>query len=344
MVVKGLVNLITPAYNSASFIFRLLDSVLSQTYPMIKMYVVDDGSTDNTQEVIEGYMPLFAKKGYELEYIYQENAGQSSAINNALKLVDGEFLLWPDSDDWYKQPDAIEKLVAALKNTGDEVGVARCRYEFVAENTFQTIQIISFPNYGIPENILEDVVYGKNGFGWTPGGYIVKIKFLDRFIPNRNIHTEKEGGQNMQLMLPYIINSKCVSIEDVSFCYLVRADSHSRAKGFEIEKGRVEAACRNWVDVFDSISDEENRLKLEGYKMHGLSELYYWLLRIDVEHEATRSFHRHIKECKELSIPLTKRYRRMGWWTTLFSVKSYSMISKCHSSLSDLMFNQHNNK
>ena len=343
-MVKGLVDLITPAYNSANFIFRLLDSVLIQTYPMIKMYVVDDGSTDNTREVIEGYVPLFAKKGYGLEYLYQENAGQTSAINNALKLVDGEFLLWPDSDDWYKEPDAIEKLVGVLQDSDDEVGVARCRYEFVSEHTFQTIQVTSYPNYGIPESILEDVVYGKNGFGWTPGGYIVKIKFLDRFIPNRTIHTEKEGGQNMQLMLPYIINSKCVSIEDVSFCYLVREGSHSRAKGFEKERGRIEAACRSWVDVFDSISDKADRLKLEEYKMHGLSELYFWLLRIDIKYAATRSFHRHINECKELGIPLTKRYRRMGWWTTLFSVKSYSMISNCHSGLSDLIFNQHNSK
>ena len=135
-MIKGLVNLITPAYNSANFIFRLLDSVLSQTYPKIKMYIIDDGSTDNTREVIEEYIPLFEKRGYELIYKYQDNVGASAAINNGLKLVDGEYLLWPDSDDWYKEIDSIEKLVNVLQKFGDEVGIARCRYEFVSDYTF----------------------------------------------------------------------------------------------------------------------------------------------------------------------------------------------------------------
>lgn len=330
---EGLVNLITPAYNNAGFIHRLLDSVLMQTYPMIKMYIVDDGSTDNTREVIEQYMPLFEKKGYELIYRYQENAGQSFAINNALKWVDGEYLLWPDADDWYKEPDAIEKLVGALKGSDDEVGIARCRYEFVSENTFQTIRITSFPNYGIPENILEDAVYGKNGFWWTPGGYVVKTKFLDRFIPNRNIYAEKEGGQNFQLILPYLINSKCVSIDDVLFCCFIRENSHSRVKGLEGEKGRLEAVCRTWVNVFDSVSGGMDRLKLYEYKIRGLRGWYYWLLSIDINYQSTRSFRRHIKECKDLGVPLTKRYMKMGYWTKLFSIRSYFMFSECHARL-----------
>ena len=341
-MVEGLVNLITPAYNSAGFIHRLLDSVLRQTYPMIKMYIVDDGSTDNTREVIEQYMPLFEKKGYELIYRYQENAGQTFAINNALKWVDGEYLLWPDSDDWYREPDAIEKLVGALKDSDDEVGMARCRYEFVSDNAFQTIQITSFSNYGVPENILEDVAYGKNGFWWTPGGYVVKTKFLDKFIPNRNIHTERKGGQNMQLILPYVINSKCVSIEDVLFCYLIREDSHSKKKGFEVEKGRVEAACRAWLNTFDSTPCGMDKVKLDEYKMHGLYDLYYWLLRIDVQYQSTNSFRHHVKECKELGVPLSKRYRKLSWWSTLFSIKSYYLISECHSDLRGFIFNHHN--
>ena len=336
-MVEGLVNLITPAYNSAGFIYRLLDSVLAQTYPMIKMYVIDDGSTDDTRGVIERYMPLFTQKGYELVYVYQKNVGVSCAINNALKLVDGEYLLWPDSDDWYKESDAIEKLVGVLQDSDDEVGVARCRREFVDELTFQVIITSSFPKYGVPENIIEDAVYIRNGFEWSPGSFIIKTKFLDKFIPNRTIYTEKEAGQNYQLIIPYLVNSKCVSIEDVLFCYLVRPHSHSRAKGFEKEKNRVEAYARTWVSVFEALSGEIEKSKLEEYKKQGFCRFYHRLLNNDVEYQETNSFRCHIKECKDLGIPLSKRYMKIGCWTKLFSIKSYFMFSKCHARLRSVL-------
>lgn len=61
---KGLVSIITPCYNTGGVIHRLLDSVLEQDYPSISMLVIDDGSADNSKEVILSYIPLFEKKGY----------------------------------------------------------------------------------------------------------------------------------------------------------------------------------------------------------------------------------------------------------------------------------------
>ena len=340
-MVEGLVNLITPAYNSASFIFRLLDSVLIQTYPMIKMYIVDDGSTDNTRGVIEEYKPLFAKKGYELVYVYQENSGQSCAINNALKLVDGEFLLWPDSDDWYKEPYAIEKLVGAVLDSDDEVGVARCRYEFVSDCTFQTLRITSYPSYGVPENILEDAIFERNVFMYPPGGWIIKTKFLDEFIPGRNIYTEKGAGQNAQILIPYFLNSKCVSIDEVLFCYWIKEDSHSRVKGFEKEKERLEAYIRTWLNEFDAVSKKVEKSKFDEYYKVRLWMYYSRLLKNDIEYLEINSFRRHVKECKELRVPLPKRYKKMDWWTKLFDIKSYYMISECYSDLRDFVYKRH---
>ena len=85
---KGLVSIITPCFNGGMLIHRLLDSILKQDYSMIEMYVVDDGSIDNTRSVIESYIDRFTNKGYVLNYIYQDNAGQAAAINKALPLVE----------------------------------------------------------------------------------------------------------------------------------------------------------------------------------------------------------------------------------------------------------------
>ena len=66
MYKKGLVTIITPSYNSAHLIIRLLDSVLTQTYPNVEMFVIDDGSTDDTKDVVESYILAFQRRGYVL--------------------------------------------------------------------------------------------------------------------------------------------------------------------------------------------------------------------------------------------------------------------------------------
>ena len=122
---KEIVSIITPCYNNASIIYRLLDSILNQSYPNIEMFVIDDGSTDNLSSIIRNYIAKFEKKGYSLTYIYQENQGQSVAINNGLKLIKGKYLVWPDSDDYYASDIAIESMVEILKNAKANIGAVR---------------------------------------------------------------------------------------------------------------------------------------------------------------------------------------------------------------------------
>lgn len=88
---KGVVSLLTPCFNGEKHIFRLLDSVLEQDYLFIEHIIIDDGSTDGTKDIIEKYIPLYNEKGYTLVYVYQENQGQSFAVNRGLKLISGEF-------------------------------------------------------------------------------------------------------------------------------------------------------------------------------------------------------------------------------------------------------------
>ena len=66
---RPLVSVLTPCYNSADFLHRLLDSILEQDYPSIEMYAIDDGSTDRTRQVIQTYIPVFQQRGYSLKYV-----------------------------------------------------------------------------------------------------------------------------------------------------------------------------------------------------------------------------------------------------------------------------------
>ncbi len=81
-----------PAYNIAEFIGRAIDSVLAQTHKPDEIVVVDDGSGDNTAEVIKSY-------GTKVRYIYQENAGLSAARNTGIKAAESEWIGLLDGDD-----------------------------------------------------------------------------------------------------------------------------------------------------------------------------------------------------------------------------------------------------
>ena len=224
-----IISIITASYNCGKYIHRLLDSVLMQTYPAIEMFVVDDGSIDDTQSIIERYIPLFENKGYSLSYHYQENQGQSVAVNNALKMIKGEYLVWPDADDFYKTKDALEILASPLKNSLDDVGMSRCFLEYLNEDDLRVVRTIK-SDHPFSESLFEDCLFGTQGFWYCSGGYMVKTGVLRETIPDLEIYTEHDAGQNWQLMLPVLYEHKCITVPSVNYSVLMRNSSHSRGQ------------------------------------------------------------------------------------------------------------------
>jgi len=87
----GLVSVITPCYNVEMYLPKFLDSLLQQTYKSLEVILVDDGSTDNTQIILNEYAPRLEAEGYAVKVVHQENGGLASAINFGLKFFTGEF-------------------------------------------------------------------------------------------------------------------------------------------------------------------------------------------------------------------------------------------------------------
>jgi glycosyltransferase involved in cell wall biosynthesis len=224
-----LVSILTPTYNCGKYIHRLLDSVLRQTYPAIEMHVIDDGSVDDTRDIIERYIPKFEEKGYKLIYHYQQNQGQSAAINNHLNLVTGDYFVWPDADDFYKTDDAIDSLVNALKDTDDTIGMSRCMVEYLNEDDL-SVQRSQDTTRIYSDHLFEDCLYGINDYWYNPGGYMVKTQALKDAIPDLEIYTEHDAGQNWQLMLPVLYLHRCLTINRIMYSVLVRQSSHSRGQ------------------------------------------------------------------------------------------------------------------
>lgn len=111
-----LLSIIIPVYNGEKYIEKCLDSVLSQTYSNIEVIIINDGSTDNSYQILQEY----AKKDNRIFLLNQENAGSSLTRNTGIKYSKGEYITFVDIDD-YLEKDAYEKVMNKLQ---DDIDIA----------------------------------------------------------------------------------------------------------------------------------------------------------------------------------------------------------------------------
>lgn len=161
-----LVSIILPTYNRGKSIQRSINSILDQTYEDFELIIVDDGSTDNTKEIVSIY------KDSRIRYFKHEiNKGQSIARNTGINNVnqDCKFIAFQDSDDiWVK--NKLELQIRAFDESPERVGLIFCSYKKIYLNKLQKI----FPTQKIPKN--GDMYYKllESSFIGTPTTVIKK--------------------------------------------------------------------------------------------------------------------------------------------------------------------------
>ena len=122
------VSVIVPVYNTEKYLDQCLKSILNQTLCDFEIIVVDDGSEDASSKIIQSYMEKYPDIVYGF---FQENKGQSSARNLALRQAKGEYLAFVDSDDFIG-PQFLETLYNVARNKCSDMVV--CNYTKVTEN------------------------------------------------------------------------------------------------------------------------------------------------------------------------------------------------------------------
>jgi glycosyltransferase involved in cell wall biosynthesis len=132
------VSVIIPTYNAARFVTTAIDSVLAQTFKDFEILVIDDGSTDNTREILEKY------DSPQIHYLHKKNGGVSSARNYGIENSRGKYIAFLDADDLWL-PEKLEKQVALLESN-EEIGLCYVATERVNEN-LQTIGYVAANSY-----------------------------------------------------------------------------------------------------------------------------------------------------------------------------------------------------
>lgn len=156
------VSVIIPTYNRARYVAQAINSVLAQTVTPEEIIVVDDGSTDNTQEVLKRF-------GDRIRYISQNNAGPGIARNTGIKSSQNEYIAFLDSDDLW-EPNRLERQLAAAE-----------RYQHAPVLWFSDFKVLRADATLLPSKWKQDGIFCPDQTEgvlerpneWLGGGYVI---------------------------------------------------------------------------------------------------------------------------------------------------------------------------
>ncbi len=174
---KPLVSIIIPVYNGENYLTEAIESALNQTYKNIEIIVINDGSTDSTEEICLQY-------GNKIRYFYKENGGVSSALNLGISKMKGVYFSWLSHDDLYiKEKVSIQiqkleeydfkyKVVFAKANTIDGKGALisssrNKKHKILTSRDFYKKNIFKMPNgcsFLIHKDVLKSVGEFNEGY------------------------------------------------------------------------------------------------------------------------------------------------------------------------------------
>lgn len=221
---QPLVSIITPCYNGEKVMHRLLDSILAQTYHNLEFILVNDGSTDRSEEIWKEYEPKFKQANISTQYIYQQNQGLGGAINAGLKVFHGEYFCWPDIDDSLNVM-SIEKRVRFLEehpNFGSVSSDANLFREDDLEHPYDTVA--SWMTHKWDEWQFRWLLMGQSIY--CCGCHMVRTScFLD-VNPQREIYPARRG-QNNQMLLPLYYKYKRGYLDEPLYNYIIYKKSMS---------------------------------------------------------------------------------------------------------------------
>lgn len=157
---NNLISVIIPIYNSEKFLCRCVDSVLNQTYSNLEIILVNDGSTDKSEEICLKYV----KKDSRVKYFYKKNSGAGDTRNYGIKKANGKYIGFIDSDD-EALPTMYEELYNTLKS--NDVDISGCEY-FNSDNSKKNVRYRKLKqNGGIQEKnrLILDILFQDNAWG-----------------------------------------------------------------------------------------------------------------------------------------------------------------------------------
>ena len=293
------ISLVLPTYNDSQYIEQALNSALNQTYTDFEIIVVDDGSTDNTRDLVDKY-------GNSIGYIYQENQGLASARNTGIEASKGKFLAFLDADDWFAENNLEAK--ASFLDKHQDVGWVYSDWQYVDDEgnyLDKGSTRFKFSTKKVTGHIFPELVYNRNFI--SPCSAVIKktaLEAIGGFDPK--VVCQEDWDLWLRLSLKYSVQY----IDEVLVFVLDRANS--------LSKDSTKWALGNAfiVDKIENmIPDDFPERKRVLARLH--ADKYTFLARDFVRRgQISNALHAYLRSIKHL--PYQKR---VYWLTVLASLR-----------------------
>ncbi|MDN3690991.1 glycosyltransferase family 2 protein [Chryseobacterium tructae] len=236
------ISIIVPVYNVEKYLVKCLDSLVNQTHQDIEILVVDDGSKDNSGEIIKNYAANYPDK---IKPFTKENGGLSDARNFGLDRSTGDYIGFVDSDDYVTKIMFEEMLLLAEKYRAE---IVICNIQKVDENGQVTQKLTQIPN--MPEKIkLEDDFSVFSDISYFACNKLFKKELFDQKRFKKGVHFE-----DIQLIPQLLLESETIAqTQNFHYQYLERIDSITKT---HTEKG---------LDILKAVQDVESVFSQSRY-------------------------------------------------------------------------------
>lgn len=200
---KPLMSIIIPVYNVEKYLKQCLDSVIAQKYNNYEIILVDDGSTDDSPNICNEY----ADKYQNIRCFHKENGGLSSARNYGVDRMNGEYVLFLDSDDYWDDSEFLYKISNILKKEDYDIivfGMKKyfedskcfCNPQFKFDNNTSIYELIKYNKFKASacNKIIKSEILKKNNIVFPLGLKSEDIKWTYEVLKNsKNIYALKEN-------------------------------------------------------------------------------------------------------------------------------------------------------
>jgi len=276
------VSVIIPTYNRASLVSAAVKSVMAQTHSELEIIIVDDGSSDGTEQMLRSFVE---GSGGRISYIRQDNQGVSAARNNGVALARGEWIAFLDSDDVWL-PEKLEWQIRALRQFGGRCGACytNARFVYGADNK-PTVFVVS----GVLHREVIGVLTDATRLIVTPRRTMPI--WLQTLIVRAEL-VRRAGGFDPQLRFgedeDCVFRLACLT----NFCFvniplvdIARAPARERHIGpsemwdrFDFRLRQVQYRWDKWLDLSTDLPQDVRRLILRNLRsVHsGWANWYLW--------------------------------------------------------------------
>ena len=245
---KCVFSVIMPCYNSEAYVSNAIDSIVNQTYPEWELIVVNDGSTDNTLNILNQY----AEKDERIKVFSKENGGYATAVNYGLDRISGDYFLFLGSDDRLKG-DLFQKIFEQIDKLNKSPDMIAFRTRLVIDGVIGKIEkYTNFDSIAFNECNIKDFIEND-----PVNSAIFSIRDTSRFYKRELLGDTRyfgKTGMDADGIFSMLICHKAHSFLNVpvdGYFWTLRSDSVSATSSLKKQIDRI----NNWHNFFEILSE-----------------------------------------------------------------------------------------